>query len=192
MHSADGASRLEDQEYDRESQHVCENDPLGEFVCEREPELQNFLRNEALRWERGGFARTYLLKRAPTESDELPAILGYYTISMARVTVTDLPRAVCADQPTPIALPAALLGRLARDTRAPADLKIGELLVADALRRVLQVEAVIGCSFVVLDAMNERLVNYYQNTFGFVPLKRKDFPRKMVLTLDTIRMTADQ
>jgi hypothetical protein len=156
-----------------------------DFQC-AEPELENFLKRDAVAFEKNGVSRTYLLRRTPADPAEYPAVLGYYTLSMARVTLSDLPDELLP-KGYPQALPAALLGRLARDARVPKTLRIGELLVGDALGKILEVERTIGCALVVLDAMNDRLVQYYEQTFGFRPIKRAHLPQKMVLPLSTIR-----
>ena len=79
------------------------------------------------------------------------------------------------------AIPAALIGRLARDERARGR-GVGELLLADAIRRVLGAGRSIAVVAIVVDATEERAVDFYE-AFGFraFPLR----PRRLLLPTAT-------
>lgn len=178
------------QPFARQSVHIDRADTSAGFRCV-EPELEAFFQDEAVRYEDRGFSRTFVLRRGQEDPPEYPPILGYYTICMARLTPTDLPDELRSSWP-PHAVPAALLGRMARDERVPRELRLGEVLVGEAMRRILAVEQEIGCAVVVLDAMNSSLERYYADTFGFIPTKRKRTPQTMFLPLATVRAARDQ
>jgi ribosomal protein S18 acetylase RimI-like enzyme len=60
-----------------------------------------------------------------------------------------------------------LIGRLARDERARGE-GIGELLLADAVRRILGAGRTLAVFAIVVDAKNARASAFYQR-FGFRP-----------------------
>jgi len=78
-------------------------------------------------------------------------------------------------------LPVALLGRLARDTNYKGQ-GIGELLLADALKRAYQASSTIGSCAVVTDPINEKARRFYDG-FGFISLESG----RMFIPMDTIK-----
>ena len=64
-------------------------------------------------------------------------------------------------------MPAALIGRLARDERVRGQ-GIGELLLADAVRRILGASKTLAVFAIVVEAKNARAVAFYEG-FGFRP-----------------------
>lgn len=79
-------------------------------------------------------------------------------------------------------VPAALLGRLAVDL-AWRGRRLGELLLADALRRVLDVEPNLEIMAVVVDALDEQAIRFYEH-FEF---RRFAETRQLYLPMHIIR-----
>ena len=65
------------------------------------------------------------------------------------------------------AVPAALIGRLARDLRVRGQ-GVGDLLLADAVRRVLQANRTLAVFAIVVEAKDEAAARFYA-AFGFRP-----------------------
>ena len=63
-------------------------------------------------------------------------------------------------------MPAALIGRLAVDERARGR-RLGEQLLIDALRRVVDAAETIGCLGVIVDAKDEEAEAFYSK-YDFV------------------------
>ena len=80
-------------------------------------------------------------------------------------------------------VPAAVLGRLAIDStcqgRGP-----GELLLLDAIRRVVRANATIAVYAIVVDAKNERVRAFYER-YGFRAFS--SVPRRLFLPLQTFQ-----
>jgi GNAT superfamily N-acetyltransferase len=108
-------------------------------------------------------------------------ILGYYTVSMAQVSVEHLPSSLSRGLPR-YPVPAMRIGRLAVDRRAQGQ-GIGAALLRDALERALSISLEVGVRVVVVDAIDEDAERFYER-FGFVPLV--DLPRTLVMPLETI------
>jgi hypothetical protein len=61
---------------------IGEDDPGSGFSC-GEPALDSSFARHALPNDRRGLGRTFVLRRPADGLEELPAVLGFYTISMA-------------------------------------------------------------------------------------------------------------
>lgn len=151
-------------------------------------EMTEFFLRAAEQYQALGFAQVFVLHRDAFDPPEYPDVLGYYTLSMARLPVSDVPAALlptCIETSGgPLQLPAALLGRMARHVDVPASEKLGAWLICDAIRRLLKLRDEIGCFCLLLDALNEGLVSYYSR-LGFETIKRKQSPQKMMLPMGT-------
>ncbi len=64
-------------------------------------------------------------------------------------------------------IPAALIGRLARDERV-RDEGVGDLLLADAVRRVIGASRWLAVFAIVVEATDEKTAAFYRD-FGFTP-----------------------
>jgi GNAT superfamily N-acetyltransferase len=148
------------------------------FGCGK-PTLDEFITRYATQYEKRNVGRTYVLLR-----DE-PRVFGYYTLAAADVQLTDLPAEVAKRLPRhPV--PVALLARLAVDQSVRGQ-GPGGLLLRDALTRVLSLSDLIGVFAVVVDAIDDEAVKFYQR-FGFQQFPAQ--PNRLFLTVDTIRDSA--
>jgi predicted N-acetyltransferase YhbS len=96
-------------------------------------------------------------------------VAGFYTFSAAAIDLTTLPDAMTRRLPPYPALPAALIGRLAVDSRFHGQ-RLGGILIFDAVRRALSADpAIFG---VVVQAKTEKAAAFYRH-FQFVPLSDK-------------------
>lgn len=127
-------------------------------------------------------SRTYVKSGAGEE----PSLIGFYSISMGRVSSSDLPENKGKKVPH-AATPAALLAQLATDDRAARG--EGKFLVLDALERIATLADQIGCSGTFLHAQTADLVRYY-TSLGFRQIGRSDaeFPT-MWISMKDIRAT---
>jgi ribosomal protein S18 acetylase RimI-like enzyme len=108
-------------------------------------------------------------------------IVGFYSLSMFTLTVDDLPPDLARKLPKYNALPAALIGRLARHVRARGQ-GLGELLLADAIARVLVAAESVAALAIVVDAKDDPAIAFYR-TFGFVQFPAT--PNRLFLLADT-------
>lgn len=99
--------------------------------------------------------------------DPTQSVVGFYSLSSFAFSVHDLPEGIARKLPRCDAIPGALIGRLARHVRVRGH-GIGELLVADAIHRVLEVRRSLAVFAIVVDAKNDRAAAFYRG-FGFRP-----------------------
>ena len=83
---------------------------------------------------------------------------------MFTLALDDLPIALSRKLPNYRVIPAALIGRLARHERTRG-CGIGELLIADAITRVLNAAEAVAAYAIVVDAKSEHAAAIYES-FG--------------------------
>lgn len=139
-------------------------EPLGkqhdraDFTCGA-PELDHWFRRRASQDERHNVARVFVAV------DGQLGVIGFYSLSSFTLSLENLPDEIARRLPRYDAIPAALIGRLARAEKARGR-GIGELLLADAVRRILSVGQTLAVFAIVVDAKDARAARFYQE-FGF-------------------------
>lgn len=146
--------------------------------------LDEYLARHAARNDRSGVGRAYVLRRTERDPESWPALLGFYVLSMASAQPTPIGRVLSTTVPR-YPMPVALIGRLAVDRRAQGR-RVGERLLVDALRRIADAAAIIGCVGVVVDAKDDGAARFYAK-YGFVVLEDTPWPKRMFLPMATVR-----
>ncbi len=136
--------------------------------------LDEYLRRFARQHADANISRTYVAVRGL-------AILGYYSLAMSGIRREHLPAAYVNRFPN-FPLPVARLARLAVDARHQRQ-GLGELILANALQRCLQLSESIGMLGVIVDAKDERARGWYER-FEFERLP--DSPLTLWLSTSTI------
>ncbi len=155
-------------------------EPLGphhdraSFSC-GEPSLDRYIRRQASQDARRRVARVFVAPGEPPER-----IAGYYTLTAASFEKDDLPAEVARRLPH-YPVPAAVIGRLAVDLRSQGR-GLGEVLLLDAIHRIVRAGDTIGVYAVVVDALHERAGAFYER-YGFLPFPSR--PLRLYLPLRT-------
>lgn len=155
-------------------------EPLGRqrdrtgFSC-GQPELDDWFRRRASQDEKRNVARVFVAV------DNGLGIVGFYSLSSFTLALEDLPEEIARKLPRYEAIPAALIGRLARDERARGR-SVGELLLADAIRRILAAGRSIAVFAIVVDAKDDRAISFYES-FGFQAFPNR--PKRLFLLTST-------
>lgn len=126
------------------------------FTC-GEASLDKWLVADAEIETRRGSARVWVWL------DEKGRVVGYYSLSASKVRRDDIPKSLGRGGPAEV--PAVLVGRLALDHSLRGQ-NLGEVLLADALTRIVDATRTVGARFVVIDALHERVAVFYER-FGF-------------------------
>ncbi len=108
-------------------------------------------------------------------------IVGFYSLSMFTLTLDSLPAALAKKLPRYEAIPAAIIGRLAR-AKSEQGSGLGGLLLADAIKRVLSASESVAAHAIVVDAKDEAGKHFYE-AHGFIPLASR--PRRLFLLTQT-------
>jgi ribosomal protein S18 acetylase RimI-like enzyme len=138
--------------------------PLGRqhdraaFTC-GQPALDDWFRRRASQDEKRNLVRVFV-----AVDDEL-GVVGFYSLSLFTLAIEQLPDEIARKLPRYDAIPAALIGRLARD-QSVRGRGIGELLLADVVRRILDASRTLAVFAIVVDAKDDRAAAFYES-FGF-------------------------
>ncbi len=130
------------------------------FKC-GQADLDAWFQQRAGQDERRNVARVFV-----AVDDDL-GVVGFYSLGAFTLVLDDLPADVARKMPRYDAIPAALIGRLARDERVRGQ-GIGDLLLADAVMRILGAGRMLAVFAIVVDAKDERAAGFYR-AFGFRP-----------------------
>jgi GNAT superfamily N-acetyltransferase len=141
------------------------------FSCGNDS-LDNYIRKQASQDLKKKVATVFVLIDSPNVD-----IIAYYTLSSYTIDITNLDNAFAKGIPRYPLLPATLLGRLAVDSSCQGQ-GIGELVLIDALERVLNATKQIASLAVVVEAINEDAARFYQK-YGFRQFK--EYPLKLYL-----------
>jgi GNAT superfamily N-acetyltransferase len=158
-------------------------DVASGFRCGKHP-LDDYFARHALANDQAGIGRTYVLRKSPGDDESLPRAVGFYTLSMASVASHALAPALVESLPR-YPMPVALIGRLAVDERARGR-RIGERLLVDALRRVVDASELLGCLGIIVDAKDDDAERFYLK-YDFAALQSEGWPRRMFLSIGTAR-----
>jgi len=162
---------------------------MSKFICERlakhhdrktfdcgVAELDEYLRQRAGQDMRRRTAAVFVL----VPEDDPKRISGYYSLSSGSIMLDDLPDDIIKKLPRYPAVPAVLIGRLARDAKFPG---VGKLLLLDALVRSLRHTGEVGSAVVLVDVKNEQAYAFYSH-YGFTEVSgRSD---RMFLPMSTV------
>ena len=116
------------------------------------------------------------------DSDTPAQIRGYYTLSAYSVGLRNLPEEQARQLPKYPDVPAALLGRLAVDSRYRGQ-HLGEHLLMDAMAKVLEQSATIATHALIVDAKDERAAAFYAR-YDFIAFPSN--PLRLFLPVATI------
>lgn len=136
--------------------------------------LDRYIRQQAGQDQKKNVAATFVL----VDRDS-GGIAGFYTLSMNSVLLHDLPDETRKRLPHYPDVPAALLGRLAVDSRYKGR-RLGEHLLMDAMKRCLDNEIAVFC--LIVDTYDDA-VKFYAS-YGFMELP--GHANRMFLPMKTI------
>ncbi len=145
-----------------------------------QPELDAWFRLRAGQDQRRNVARVFVA------NDADQGVVGFYSLGAFTLALSDLPPAMAQALPRYDAIPAALIGRLARDERVRGQ-GLGELLLADAITRILDAGRSLAVFAILVDAKDARAARFY-GEFGFHPFPSR--PERMFL-LTSVAKAAD-
>jgi GNAT superfamily N-acetyltransferase len=156
-------------------------EPLGSahdraaFAC-GEPILDDYLKTRASQEAKKKIAAVFVM------AADGRAIAGFYTLSQYSILSSEIPEALSRKLPKYDQIPATLIGRLARHT-AHRKTGVGDLLLADALRRCSEISKQAASWAVIAEAKNESGTIFYKK-WGFEAFPSQ--PLKLFLPIVTI------
>ncbi len=149
---------------------------LNNFFCKRDIDIENFLKNKAIEFEKRNISRTYLW--IDLENKE---VAGYFSIGLDIVSIKGISSNSLKKKlnkgysPKNDFLFTYLIGQIARSDKYSKDNLPGEEIVETALVKIKEAQIVVGGHLVCLDILysekKPQLVKFYKK-FGFRELKK--------------------
>lgn len=137
-------------------------------------ELDNYLKQYANQDIKKRLAVCYVI------ADQDNNVIGYYTLSSNSIDLSDIPEDL-AKSLKYVEIPVIIIGRLAVHKDYQGN-KLGQTLLIDALKRIVEISALVGNHAVIVDPINDIATKFYAR-LGFMPLKTS---KRMFLPLKTI------
>ena len=163
-------------------------DAQAGFSCGKRP-LDDYFARHAAANDAAGIGRAYVLRRGEGDDPSLPVVLGFYTLSMATAVSAQVSEVLKTKLPK-YPMPVALIARLAIDSRAQGR-HLGEKLLMDALRRVIDAANILGCTGIIVDAKDGSAEQFYLK-YDFVTVTEEAWPRRMFLPIRTASMAFEE
>jgi GNAT superfamily N-acetyltransferase len=152
---------------------------IDSFQCENQ-QLDRYLKLTASQDRKRNIAIPYVAINL-----ENTQIIGYYTLSMTSIDLSELPQAIAKKLPKYPLIGVTLIGRLAV-AKNYQGLGWGKLLLMDALYKSLLASQQVASFAVVVDAIDESAVKFYQR-FDFQSFPEQPF--KLFRTIKNIAQT---
>lgn len=161
-------------------------EPLGKhhdraaFACGND-RIDAYLKKIAAQDERRNLARVFVLRgREPSH------IAGFHSLTNTKIDIGELPEASAKKLPHGRVIPGALIGQLARSLDYKGQ-SIGEILLVDALKRIIDASETSAVFAIVVDAIDELAVVFYEK-YGFIKFPKT--PNRLFLPIETARQLA--
>lgn len=144
---------------------------LKTFKCSLNNDIENFLHNKAIIFEKKLRARTYLLLERKNKK-----LAGYFSIAISVLYANEIDENILleiGDLPTPKDIPCLLIGQIAKSDEFKT-VKLGEILMEYAIEQLEITNKIVGGRFILLDAINnEKIIKFYRD-FGFFEIEKVD------------------
>lgn len=160
-------------------------DILSSFVCYKNKDVENFLREKAIVFSQRKFAKTYLVYWLSDDKKE-KELVGYYTVAqkVVRIAKESLSKTRAKkfryygeydDRTKEFIVPAPLIAQLGKNFKNGNDCLIyGDELLQMAIEKVKDVQREVGGKFTYLECEEkEKLVKFYEKNGFTVFGKRK-------------------
>jgi hypothetical protein len=142
---------------------------LETFTCTKNADLQDFLHNKAVTFEKNLRSRTYLYVTNDTQE-----VVAYFTITISTLHTEGISPEVIkildGYKNDILSIPCFLIGQLGKsDMFEPR--KIGEFILGDAIEMIDKSQNTLGGRFILLDAINvEKVIKFYKDN-AFFPIE---------------------
>jgi len=153
---------------------------LETFECTKNQDLQEFLHNKALTFEKHLRSRTYLYIDNVSKN-----IVAYFTIAVNTLHTANISKEVIqlldGYRDDIVTIPCFLIGQLGKSSEYES-LKIGEFVLNDAISIIDESQKSLGGRFILLDAINNKKVLsfYEENAFFAIEDDAKSESIKMI------------
>lgn len=145
---------------------------LQTFPCSLNSDLEDFLHNKAVTFEKHLRSRTYIYIDNHTKK-----VAAYFTIAISTLHTEGISKEVIkildGYQDNTTSIPCFLIGQLGKSDEYQYK-KIGEFILEDAIDIIDNIHSAVGGRFILLDAINiPEVISFYKNSL-FFPIETSD------------------
>lgn len=138
-------------------------------------DLNRFIKQFALQHHKTGTSKTYVA------IDQSDVVIGFYCLSSASISFDQVDSHLTYKLPR-YPIPCIVIGRFAVNQGSQGQ-GIGKMLLAHALNQIKAVSQIVGISFVVVHAKDDKAAAFYK-ALGFIALSSQ--PLTLILPVSTI------
>lgn len=144
---------------------------FNEFKCERENDLEVFLRDKCLTYEQAGNCRTFLiLDEKQLEEHSKLSIVAFFSTAIAPLDISDLGRKVKKKLHGPVPLnkdliSVFLIGQLGRNDDYSKELMPGELIINECFAAIERAKKIVGGRILLVECRQHLLKFYKKHQF---------------------------
>nr|WP_294669014.1 hypothetical protein [uncultured Ruminococcus sp.] len=174
------------------------NNLLNKFSCSQDLDIENFLKEKAIKFERLLKARTYLIlnEEELIDSNDISNvnIYGYFSIALKVLTIPE----ECSNSKRKqldglsakihgkaiTSIPCYLIGQLARNSNVPRNILSGEKILEYAYSIILSSSELVGGRIIMVECHDcEKLISFYkENNFSIIAeMPDNDVPMKQLI-----------
>ncbi len=143
-------------------------DAFKKFSCRREEDLENFLVNKAVTYQKSEFGKTYLCLDKEKLNTGQFAIMAYFTIAQRSVDISDMSakkrKKVLGAHPgrdNIKSVSAFLIGQLGRSDEYSNDDLSGEQLLKECYHAISMAAKIIGGKLLILECREHMFTKFY-------------------------------
>lgn len=152
------------------------NTSLKKFSCQRETDLEDFLQEKAILYEKADFGKTYLIVDSSTLDNKVFTIAAYFTIAQKSIDISSIPKkkrrkmlGAYPGRDNLTSIPAYLIGQLGRcDSYSSVQLP-GKDILDECYNAISIAARIVGGNLIVLECRENMFSNFYESQ-GFVKL----------------------
>lgn len=160
-------------EYNRERIETA----FKEFSCRRETDLEDFLVDKAILYEKTNYGKTYLfIDSVQLKEKNKFSIIAYYTIAQRSLDISQLSkkkrRKILGEYPGRDSLnsvPTYLVGQLGRSDNYSSEKLDGKQILNECYNSISTAARVVGGNIIVLECREKMFGKFYENQ-GFKKL----------------------
>jgi ribosomal protein S18 acetylase RimI-like enzyme len=149
------------------------------FSCGND-KIDNFLKINAAGQQDQDITKAYVIVEPPS-----PRVLGFYAMNAHSIDATVVPEALRKKLPKYPNFSAVYISVIGtqKDLQGKG---IGSILLADALKRCIEIADKAGSFAVVLDALNDDAARLYRK-IGFIDIPSEQHDRRMMISMQAVR-----
>ncbi|HAB0009505.1 TPA_asm: hypothetical protein GIN74_08885 [Listeria monocytogenes] len=151
-------------------ENEIENQIKNSFSCARERDLESFLHDKAILYERSSLGRTFLFLDEAKLVEKVFSVMGFFTTAQTSYDITVLSKkrrrkvlgSAVPGRDTLNSFPAFLIGQIGRNDQYTSNDLTGETMLNECFLQLKQVSKITGGEHVILECREYMFEKFYE------------------------------